>query len=169
MPDNQGRQQGQRIRQLLEIVERAYSKKSWHGTTLRGSIRGIESDVAFARVKPGRHSISEIVVHTAYWKYAVTRRLTGTARNAFPLKGSNWFPQDVVVARRHIIWKQQVELLGQMHNALVNAISRLGDSDLCERAPGATTTSFDLISGIAAHDLYHAGQIQLIKKLLNRL
>ncbi len=68
------------IRQLLAILDQAYNHRSWHGTNLRGSIRGVEVDLASRRPAPGRHNIWELVVHAAYWKYASWRRLTGARR-----------------------------------------------------------------------------------------
>src|SRR6185503_12219164 len=80
-----------RLEQLLAIVDQAYDRPSWHGTNLKGSIRRVTATIAAWRPGPNRHNIWEIVVHAAYWKYAVRRRLTGEARGSFPLKGSNWF------------------------------------------------------------------------------
>lgn len=65
------------VDQLLAILARAYDRRSWHGTNLRGSIRGLDPAVAARRPAPGRHNIWELVVHAAYWKSAVWRRLTG--------------------------------------------------------------------------------------------
>ena len=63
------------VRQLLMIIDQAYDRVSWHGTNLRGSIRGLSAKDAAWRPRPGRHNIWEVVVHAAYWKYAVRRRL----------------------------------------------------------------------------------------------
>ncbi|HEX6209678.1 MAG TPA: hypothetical protein VF136_02805, partial [Methylomirabilota bacterium] len=65
------------IELLLSQIDQAYDHRSWHGTNLRGSVRGVVAEVAAWRPGPGRHNIHEIVVHAAYWKYAVRRRLTG--------------------------------------------------------------------------------------------
>jgi hypothetical protein len=148
---------------LLEIVDRAYNRRSWHGTNLRGSIRGVTGREASRRPARGRHNIWEIVVHAAYWKYVVRRRLKGEPRGAFPLDGSNWF------ARRGVnetAWKQDIALLDRTHRALRSAIEGVPEDDLKRSSAGSSVTNFELIAGIAAHDLYHAGQIQLIKRLL---
>src|SRR4249919_4277847 len=76
---------------LLNALDQAYRRQSWHGTNLRGSIRGLSPERAARRPGPGRHNIWELVVHCAYWKYAVWRRLTGSERGSFPLAGSNFF------------------------------------------------------------------------------
>lgn len=148
---------------VLDIIDRAYNRRSWHGTNLRGSIRGVTGVEACWRPAPKRHSVWEIVVHAAYWKYAVRRRLTGERRGAFPLKGSNWF--DRSAPRDAAAWKEDVALLDETHRTLRDAIGGLSEQDMRKSAPGSAVTTFELVAGVAAHDLYHAGQIQLIKRL----
>ena len=154
------------IQQLLSVIEQAYDHRSWHGTNLRGSIRQVSAEQASWRPAPARHNIWEIVVHAAYWKYAVWRRLTGARRGSFPLKGSNWFrrPQDMTSQA----WRSDVALLDQTHRSLRAAVASLSTSELHRTPRGSNVSNFALLSGIAAHDLYHAGQIQLLKKLSRR-
>jgi hypothetical protein len=151
------------IRQLVTILDQAYDRRSWHGTNLRGSIRGVSAARAAWRPARGRHNVWEIVVHAAYWKYAVWRRLTGARRGSFPLEGSNWIerPDEFSTAA----WHADIRLLDTMHQALRGAVEHLPASTLARRLPGSAVSRLDLVAGIAAHDLYHAGQIQLLKKL----
>jgi uncharacterized damage-inducible protein DinB len=151
------------IVQLLSIMDAAYDRKSWHGTNLRGSIRGMSLDTAAWRPGRGRHNIWELVVHTAYWKYIGLRRLTGGARGSFPLEGSNWMtrPQEMSDAA----WRADVALLESMHRELRAAVAALTPRQLAATPKGSTVSNFALLSGVAAHDLYHAGQIQLLKRL----
>lgn len=166
------------VLRLLALIDEAFDRRAWHGTTLFGSLRGLDVATAAARPAPGRHNIWELIVHAAYWKYAVRRRLTGEKRGSFPLGGSNWFvrPAPAVRASRGAresvtldpsnALKSDIELLVEQHKALRVSIAQLSDADLDRRA-GQGTKAF-LIRGIAAHDLYHAGQIQLIKRLVSR-
>ena len=151
------------LQQILAILDQAYDRPSWHGTNLRGSIRRVSLDQAAWGPNPKRHNIWETVVHSAYWKYAVSRRFTGDERGSFPLKGSNWFRRPQEQTER--AWKADVELLEEMHRVLRGAVARLSARDLARTPPGKKVSNFALLSGIAAHDLYHAGQIQLLKKL----
>jgi hypothetical protein len=148
---------------LLGLIDQAYDRKAWHGPNLRGSIRGIDTATAAWRPAPGRHNIWEIVVHAAYWKYAVRRRLLGEKRGSFPLKGSNWFPRPTTITAE--AWAADVALLEQSHRTMRQAISGLRESDLTPGPPRSRWRKVDLIHGIAAHDVYHAGQIQLLKRL----
>jgi hypothetical protein len=152
------------VRLLLSIIDQAYDHKSWHGTNLRGSIRGLTAKQAARRPRRDRHNIWELVVHAAYWKYAVTRRLTGLERGSFPLKGSNFFPRGESANEKQ--WRTDVALLETMHRALREAVASLSASDLPRVPKGSKISNAFIITGIAAHDLYHAGQIQLLKKLV---
>lgn len=145
---------------LLRQIDQAYNRRSWHGTNLRGSLRGMTAREAAWRPGTDRNSIQEIVVHAAYWKYLVRRRLIGEKRGAFPLAGSNWFPRPHADAAA---WKADVRLLDDCHRALRETVAGLGPKSLARRLGGWTV--LDTVSGIAAHDLYHAGQIQLLKRL----
>jgi uncharacterized damage-inducible protein DinB len=151
------------IRLLLALVDEAYDTRSWHGTNLRGSIRGLTYRDAVWRPGRGRHNIWEIVVHTAYWKYTIRRRLLGERRGSFALRGSNWFVRDGRVAQAQ--WAEDVALLGNEHRSMREAIAQLNAGDLRRKGAGGTLPLGFLIRGIASHDLYHAGQIQVLKRL----
>jgi hypothetical protein len=152
------------VASLLEQIDEAYDRRSWHGTNLRGALRGVTVDQAAWRPAPGRHDIWEIVLHAAYWKYAVWRRLTGEKRGTFARTGSNWFPTPTPPTEAR--WRADVKLLGECHRDLREAVADLSDADLGRRAAGGKEAVGRLVRGIAAHDLYHAGQVQLLKRLL---
>jgi hypothetical protein len=152
------------IEHLLGQLDEAYNRAAWHGPNLRGSIRGLTARQASWRPKAGRHNIWEIVIHAAYWKYTVRRRLLGEKRGSFSLPGSNWFPGPV--DRSEKAWRADIVMLDREHQGLRAAVSALQPEYLDRPAQGSKTLVRRLIAGIALHDVYHAGQIQLIKKLL---
>jgi hypothetical protein len=152
------------MRQMLGMIDEAYSGRSWHGPNLRGSIRGLSPAGASWRPGRRRHSIREIVLHAAYWKYAVRRRLRGEKRGSFPLKGSNWFLRPS--REPGTSWSDDIKLLESQHALLRGVIASISPADLRRRPAGGRVSCETLIRGIAAHDLYHAGQIQLIKRLM---
>ena len=154
------------LRQLLFLIDSAYDHGSWHGPNLRGSIRGVRLEEAVWRPGPSRHNIWELVVHAAYWKYAAFRRLSGEKRGSFPLTGSNWFERPAAGRDTAAAWRDDVALLAGMHRRLVEVVAALPDRALDRRTPGSSVTNFELIAGIAAHDVYHAGQIQLVKRMV---
>jgi len=151
------------VEAALQLLDEAFVKRAWHGPNLRGTIRGLTAAEAAWRPGPGRHSVWELVVHAAYWKYAVRRRLTGEKRGSFAYEGSNWFPRPD--AGDEAAWKRDVRLLVEEHRKLRAVVASLRDRDLDRPASGHRTLVRVLVRGIAAHDLYHAGQIQVVKRL----
>ena len=146
---------------MLELIDEAFDRRSWHGTTLRGSLRGLAATDAAWRPADGRHNIWELAEHCAYWKYSVRRRLTGIKRGGYPLPGSDWFPTPSPATTER--WKETVARLADEHRALRDVVSRLSPAVLAR--PNGSISTAALVRGIAAHDLYHAGQIQLLKRL----
>lgn len=152
-----------RIALLLEVLDQAFGAKGWHGTTLKGALRGLTAREALWRPARGRHNIWELALHTAYWKYAVHRRLVGGERASFPRTPSNW---PTIPAKPDLkAWKADVALIERTHRALRAAVAALPPARLAERSAKKEWTNAEMIHGIAAHDLYHTGQIQLIKRL----
>jgi hypothetical protein len=150
---------------LLRNIDQAFDAPAWHGTNLRGSLRGLKLDVLASRPGPGRHNIWELALHCAYWKYAVRRRITEEKRGSFPLEGSNFFARPEGEPT-NAAWKRDLALLDEMHAQLRAVIAALPASRLGRKTKGSRYTVRDTVLGIAAHDLYHAGQIQLLKRLV---
>jgi hypothetical protein len=151
---------------LLSMIDHSYRKQAWHGPNLRGSLRGVTAGQASWRPAPARHCIWEIALHAAYWKYAVRRRLRGETKGSFPLKGSNWFRVPASLDDKG--WKVDLAILEQEHLQLRKAIEELPPDQLFKLSPGSKHKNVTLIWGIASHDIYHAGQIQLLKRLQRR-
>jgi uncharacterized damage-inducible protein DinB len=149
---------------LLRLIAQAYDRPAWHGPNLKGSIRRIKAREAIWRPGVDRKSIAEHVVHSAYWKYAVRRQLRGDRRGTFPLKGSNWFVLGETLSDSE--WKSYVALLEAEHRQLCDAVSEFPATRLQDLSAKKKYRCVDLIMGVASHDIYHAGQIQLLKRLL---
>jgi hypothetical protein len=139
---------------LIDLLDRAFDKRSWHGATLSGAIRGVAPDAA-ARSVHARKSIWQQVLHAAYWKQRVLNHLAGPSR--FPGKGSNWpaVPSD----RSEAAWRADIRLLRDIHARLRAAVAALPAGKLDKK-------TIWLLQGAAAHDLYHAGQIKLLRRMV---
>ena len=149
------------IRLLLDLLDEAFDKKSWHGPNLRGSIRGVSPEQAAWRPAARRHNIWELTLHAAYWKYVIRRRITGEKRGSFALPGSNFFERPVELTAA--AWRRDSGLLAAEHEALRDAVVRLPRQQHDEQKNWPSL--LHLIRGAAAHDLYHAGQIRLLRRL----
>lgn len=155
---------------LVDGLDEAFDHQSWHGTNLRGSMRGLDAREATWRPARGRHNIWEIAVHAAYWKYAVRRRLRGEKRGTFALGGSNWLVRPVRgTVDPDTAWAADSRALIHEHLLLRETVVELDPTRLFTKLGRSKVTPAYLLRGIIAHDLYHAGQIQVIKRLMPTL
>jgi hypothetical protein len=148
---------------LLRWMEEGFSQKAWHGPNLRGAIRRVDAAQASWRPASRRRNIAEIVVHCAYWKYAVRRRIHGDKRGSFTLTGSNWFALPGNLSE--VQWRGYVKLLDAEHEALMQAVAEASWGELCRIKSGPGKGIAAHVYGVAMHDVYHAGQIQTLKAL----
>ena len=148
---------------LLQTIDQAFNLKAWHGPNLRGALRGLTAAEAGWRAPGGGHTIAELAVHAAYWKYAVRRKLQGEAapRGGFPRKGSNWFRLPDPLPPEE--WKAILALLDEQHRQLRDAVAAIPPAALSQKPPGTKYTRAFLAEGIALHDVYHAGQVRQLK------
>jgi len=154
---------------LLQLLDQGFDAKAWHGPNLRGGLRRVDAAAAVARPQPGRHNIWEHALHAAYWKYTVRRRITGESRGSFPVKGSNWFRRPDPAVHENDweqAWKADLALLDETHRTLRAAVAGLDPRLLGKVTHGAKFETGRVIYSIALHDVYHAGQIALLKKLV---
>jgi hypothetical protein len=143
------------------MLEEAYERRAWHGPNLKQSIRGVTAKQAAWRPGPGGHNIWEFTLHAAYWKYVVRRRIEGGKLGSFALKGSNFFPRPEKGKGNEAAWRADKNLLEREHRALCTAVAKA--------LP--TLTAHKLLRhlyGVAFHDVYHAGQIRLLRRLMKR-
>jgi uncharacterized damage-inducible protein DinB len=150
---------------MLENVQPRSGRGGWHGgPTPLGALRSVAVDLAAWVPLPGRKSIWQLALHIAYWKYAVGRRLEGGQGERFPRSPANW-PR-VADAADAAAWAQDVALLRAEHERLLATIAKVPSRRYGETTTGGKRwTIGELILGIAQHDAYHAGQIQMLKRL----
>jgi DinB superfamily len=144
---------------ILALVDEAYEKRTWHGPNLRQSIRGVTAKQAAWRPGSGRHNIWELTIHAAYWKYVMRRRIERGKRGSFALKGSNFFPRPEENKETEVAWQADKDLLEREHRELRESIARaLGTPRGNKLMPH--------LYGVTFHDIYHAGQIRLLRRLM---
>jgi hypothetical protein len=105
-----------------------------------------------------------LTLHVAYWKYAVRRRLEGGTAPRFPRSPANW--PHVPERSDQAAWAADIRLLADEHERLVTVVRKVPAAQYAIAMPkGKRWTKGELITGIAMHDAYHAGQIQMLKRL----
>ena len=147
---------------LADQIRRAFEGEAWHGDALLELLADVDAKTAAAHSIKNAHSIWELVLHIAAWDDAVLRRTGGVAVN---LSDEQNFPP--VKDASEAAWRKTIEAVKQTHNQLVKAAAAFPDSRLQEQVPGKKEKYYDffyLFSGIVQHELYHAGQIALLKK-----
>ncbi len=144
------------------LIAEGFSAKAWHGPNLRSALRGVGVDEALWRAAPGRHCIWELALHCAYWKHRVIVRVSGE-RTRFPRPGAN-FPRLPVPADT-AAWRADRELLEHTHERLVELVRGLTVTSLEDSPPRLRKVLRPQLVGIAFHDIYHAGQVRLLRRL----
>jgi uncharacterized damage-inducible protein DinB len=147
---------------IADQLRRAFSGDAWHGDSLLQILDGVTAAQASARLVPHAHSIWELLLHIAAWDSAVRRRIGG---EAVELSCDQNFPP--VRDTSETAWRKSVEHARLAHEELVKAVSAFPDARLDERVPGkkeAHHTFYYMLHGVVQHELYHAGQIALLKK-----
>ena len=147
---------------LADQIRRAFEGTAWHGDSVLELLAGVNAKTAAAKPIKGAHSIWELLLHIAAWDDAVRRHIGG---EAVDLSDAQNFPpvKDVSEAA----WRQAVESVKQTHNELIKAVAVFPDARLQDPVPGKTENYYNffyLFSGIVQHEIYHAGQISLLKK-----
>jgi uncharacterized damage-inducible protein DinB len=147
---------------LADQIRRAFDGDAWHGDSVVELLQGVNAKMAAAHPIKNAHSIWELVLHIAAWDGAVKKRTGGTA---IQLSGEQNFP--LVKDTSEAAWHKAIEDAKQAHSELVKAVAAFPDSRLQEQVPGKTESYYNffyMFSGIVQHELYHAGQIALLKK-----
>jgi uncharacterized damage-inducible protein DinB len=144
---------------IADQLRRAFDGSAWHGPALLELLEDVDAAAAAAKPLSKVHSIWELVLHIAVWDGAGLRRLSG--KKWQPTGLANFPP---VTKESEAAWRKAVAETKRMHEALVKTVARLPESRLRDRVPGKRYDFYHMLHGIAQHELYHAGQIAILKK-----
>jgi hypothetical protein len=142
------------------ILDEGYGPGAWHGADLKAALADVSSEVAFWRPGPGRHNIAEIALHHAFCTNAVRGKLTGTNPEPFVLEGDDWFNTDAAQMK----WSDIVATVELQQRKLATLVKNITAGK--GTSPLSDSERLDLVLGITCHAIYHAGQVQLIKRLM---
>ena len=151
---------GEEARRLAEQLRNAFEGEAWHGPALLELLADVDAATAAAHPLPGVHSIWELVLHIAAWDDAVNRRIA--LGKALQLNDAENFPP--VNDPSPAAWKQAIEHGNKTHGSLLKTVEALPDPRLGEQVPGKKYDIRFMLEGVAQHELYHAGQIAILKK-----
>jgi len=144
---------------IVDQLRRAFAGESWHGPAVEEVLEGMTAEIARARPIAAAHSIWEIVLHIAAWEDVVRRWIQGEKGTLTPEQ--NW-PE--VSDTSEAAWARALTTLREGHGRLLEAAARLHDEQLDEPLGEKAPSRYVLLHGVIQHDLYHAGQIAVLKK-----
>ena len=145
---------------IKEQMERAFKGNAWHGSAVLELLKDVTVERANRRPIADAHTIAEIVSHMTTWKRVVTKRLGGQVVSEVP-PDVDWPPSTPGSPK---VWQKLVSGLKRAHTALVTATRKVRAQDLDRPPKNGATSRYVLLHGIVQHDLYHAGQIAILKK-----
>ena len=147
------------IERIADQISRGFDGDAWHGDPLMKILDGVTAKQAAAHPITGTHSVWEVVHHISAWRPAIVTRLSGKAAE---LKGKDDWPP--VTDTSDTAWRNCISGLRQRHEALMQAVRAFPESKLDQNAPNRDHSYYVMLQGIVQHDLYHAGQIAILKK-----
>jgi hypothetical protein len=142
------------------ILQEGHGPAAWHGANLKAALRGLTPALAYWRPGKKRHNIAELALHHAYYQHAVRGRLSGVAPEPFVMAGQNFFTLD---SEKAMPLKKLLAYVADQQKKLTAVVDGIDAGTIT--SPLDEAARFKLILGITCHAVYHAGQIQLIKKL----
>lgn len=147
------------IRRIVNQMDRALSGDAWHGPSLLSLLDGVSAEDASKHPVEGAHSIWELVLHIAAWQTIAERRLLDEIVDV--TTEMDWPPVWEVSEAE---WDRAVEKLVESAARLRKVVESLSDDQLDSRPPAITDSRYVLLHGVVQHNLYHAGQIAILKK-----
>ena len=147
------------IERIAELVASGYRDGAWPGVSVRDVLRSLSASEAAAHPVAGCHSAWEIALHISFWHDAVRRRLGGD-----PVDCGDDEDWPVPAAPTPANWNAVLEEMDAVHQRLVDTVRTLNADMLDRPSPGKTFTVYFMLHGVPQHDLYHGGQVVLLKK-----
>jgi len=142
------------------VLNEGYGTGAWHGADLKAAIADVTPALAFWRPAEGRHNIAEIALHHAYCARGVRAQISGRPAEPFILGGEDWFE---AADETSISWPKIQATVNTEQERLGALVAEIETGRVT--SPLADSGRLDLVLGITCHAIYHAGQIQLIRRL----
>jgi uncharacterized damage-inducible protein DinB len=147
-------------KRIASQLRRSYEGPAWHGPALRELLQGVTAEQAAAKPVPGAHSVWELVHHIDAWERQAFTTLEGETYESMT-GDADWPPVRNTTAEA---WTDALERLGSTTSKLVQAVRLMDEAKLDEIVAGKEFNYYFLLHGVVQHNLYHAGQIALLKR-----
>lgn len=142
------------LKKIINTLKHTYEKDAWHGPSVKETLADVSSDIIYNKLG-NSHSIIELVTHMTAWRNYVIEKLKGN--DGFELSDEQNFPAEKD-------WKRALANLEKSQEELIRALEVTPDERLHQIVPNRKFKFYTMLHGIIHHDLYHTGQIVLLKK-----
>ena len=146
---------------LRKKVEEIYSGNPWYGEAFNSILKDIDPEAALKKERKEVHSIAEILAHIIGWREFLLNRLNG---NDFKTEQEETFDWKRIDDNEKTAWKSLLDALEGTQNKILNLLEKSNDSFLNMSVRDNNYKMEYLIEGVIQHDIYHLGQISLLKK-----
>jgi uncharacterized damage-inducible protein DinB len=155
------------LQRITDQLRRSWQGEAWSGPSVRDTLDGVSASQAVQKPVKNAHSIWQLVLHLTTWTNVTRRRFQG---ELFEVSEAEDWP--AVGETSESSWRSALAALEQANKELLSTLETAAktadfDARLQEIAPGKDHTIYVLLHGTAQHNLYHAGQIALLKKALS--
>lgn len=150
-------------KRLLKNISATYDGQAWHGDNIITILSGVTTEAASRRPEKLNHSIAEIVCHMTAWRYFVVEKLKGNSSYEVWDTELNWLKKDSLTEDE---WQSIKDGLQKSQTTLLQAIETMPEDQLKSIVEGRKYNFRLMLQGIVQHDIHHAGQISIIKKLV---
>jgi uncharacterized damage-inducible protein DinB len=145
---------------IADLLERTFDGEAWHGDSITRILQGITSEKALQKPIRNVHSIWEIVLHMIAWEHVVVTCLQGETYEGVQDE-QDWPP---VKETDQEAWQSALKRLAETTSKLKELMLSFPEAKLHEKVPGRNFTFYRLLHGMIQHNLYHGGQIAMLKK-----
>ncbi len=154
------------LTRIAAEIQRGYNGDAWHGPAMTVTLKDLPGYRAASRPIPQAHSIWEIVRHLTAWNHIVRRRFLGELVKVSPVQ--DWPP---LADQSNDAWEADLAALEEACLTLVSAVKKQskkagGDAVLKRKVRGKTHNVYVMLHGAVQHNLYHAGQISILRKAM---
>lgn len=143
---------------LVDQLRTTFNGDSWHGPNLVKTLDGIDLYDAGTRYLADRHTIWELTNHITYWLDEVYKSVKDVT--ALNHEGNDWPEMGTTEAE----WTQSLSRVEEVVNMLIDELVSWTNEGLARPVPGSNFTFKQMLHGLIHHNLYHSGQINILKK-----
>ncbi len=152
------------VERIADQLKRAFEGNAWHGPSVMEVLNGVTAQQATARPFPAAHTIWELALHIGAWERACLRRLQG--ERAELTDSEDWPP---IADTSDDAWQQLKTTLQSGNLELRNVVAALDPERLDQPIVVGMPSVYVTVQGVVQHDLYHAGQIAILKKAVTEV